>query len=251
MPRRRIESEAELIEYLKRRLGAPQLKIDLVEDQFLDIIDQAIQEVTYYIYDGMMEGVLLVQIEKGKRDYKLPSNVLAITGIKASSAYNAFVRIPTGYILDVNPLILTSASGITGNPIIQNIDVTNMVQKMAGLSQLKNIFDVTINFDYNSNNNILRLHEDPQSDVIMLEVGLEYEPNPEHDGIYDNKFVKKYAEALAWIQQATIYGKYEGAQLVNGSSIAYNDMRERGQQMLEEVKEEIMNNMEPLGIYVA
>jgi len=243
---RKIKKEIDLIEFLKRKLGYPQLKIDLLDEQFQDIIDQSIQEVTHYIYDGVLEGSLIIKLEKGKLDYILPDNIISITGIQASSTFDAFTRIPTGYVLDINPSVLAT-SNININ---SNVDVTEIVQKMSSLSMIQSLFDVKINFSFNSNKNLLRFHETPQSNTALLEIGIEYEPNPENDGIYNNKFVKKYSEGLAWIQQSTIYGKYESAVLLNGSSLAYNDMRERGLQMLEEVKEEILNNMEPLGIYV-
>jgi len=45
-------SKASLKEYIKRKLGAPVLEINVDDDQFDDRIDEALQYFREYHYDG-------------------------------------------------------------------------------------------------------------------------------------------------------------------------------------------------------
>ena len=249
MARLRIDTETKLIEYIKRKLGSPQLKVEITEDQFKDCIYQAIEKFAYYAYDGTQEGMLLVQLENDengnfKYDYQLPYRTQAVSGLTASSVYSTFVNIPAGYTLAMNPITLNMQDNVS------NIDIQSMTQRMSKMSTLRNLFDVQPNWDFNTHNSVLSFFERPVSSVMLLEIAMDYEPN-EVDGIYDNHIVKEYAEGLAWKQWATITGKYEGAALVNGASIAYSDFQSKGEAMVEQAKEEMLLLMEPLGVYVS
>ena len=248
MARKRIDTEAKLVDYLKRRLGAPQLRVEITDDQFLDCIYKAIENFAYYAYDGTQEATLLVEFEKDADgnfvyDYQLPYRTQAVTGLKASSTYSTFINIPAGYTLAMNPITLNLQDNIS------NIDIQSMTQRMAKMSTLRSIFDVEPNWDFNTHNSKLTFFEKPVSSVMLLELALDYEPE-EVDGIYDNFLVKQLAEGYAWVQWATITGKYEGSALINGASIAYSDFQSKGEAMIESTKEEIMNLMEPLGVSV-
>lgn len=243
MARKRIDTEEKLREYIKRKLGAPMLKIEITEDQLNDCIYQAIEKFAYYAYDGTQEATLLVELEKGKFDYQLPYRTQAVTGLKASSTYSTFINIPAGYTLAMNPISMNLQDNVS------NIDIQAMTSRMAKMSTLRALFDVDPNWDFNTHNSILSFFEQPVSSVMVLELAMDYEP-AEVDGIYDNHIVKQYAEGLAWIQWSSIMGKYEGAALVNGASINYGDMQSKGEAMVEKAQEEMMDLMEPLGVDV-
>ena len=243
MARERIDTEGKLIEYIKRKLGSPTLQVEITEDQFKDCIYQAIEIFSYYAYDGTEQATLLVQLEKDKMEYKLPYRTQAVTGLQASSVYSTFINIPAGYTLAMNPITLSMQDNVS------NIDIQLMTQRMAKMSTLRSIFDVQPSWDFNTHNSTLYLFEVPTSSVMLLELSLDYEP-AEVDGIYDNFLVKQLAEGFAWKMWSTICGKYDGAALVNGASIAYADFQSKGETMVQEAKEEVMGTMEPLGVFV-
>ena len=238
----RINTKELLREYIKRRLGAPQIRVEITEDQLNDCIDKAIGEYSYYAYDGTEEATLLVELIPGQLDYTLPERVLAVSGLECSSTYSTFVNIPAGYTLAMNPITLNMQDNVS------NIDIQSMTQRMAKMSTLRSIFDVKVNFDFNSNTGILRFFEQPVSSIAVLEIAMDYEP-AEIDSIYNNQLVKKMAEAEAWLMWSNIMGKYS-SQLVNGSEINYADMQSKGETMRDAAKEEMMELQEPLGIYL-
>jgi hypothetical protein len=238
----RIDTKEKLREYIKRRLGAPLLRVELTEDMLNDCIDKAIYEYSYYAYDGTIEGTLLVELTPGVFEYKLDPRIHAVSGLQASSTYSTFIHIPAGYTLAMNPITLNMQDNVS------NIDIQSMTQRMAKMSNLRNLFDVQVNFDYNSNNSTLYFFEEPVSSVAVLEIAMDYEPG-EVDGIYNNQLIKKMAEGEAWKMWANVTGKYS-SQLVNGSEINYGDMQSKGEAMCEAAKEEMMELREPLGVYI-
>jgi len=237
----RLDTKEKLREYIKRRLGSPYVRVDLTEDHLNDCIEKAIGEYSYYAYDGVIEGTLLVELEKGKFEYKLNPRIHAVTGLECSSVYSTFINIPAGYTLAQNPITLNMQDNVS------NIDIQSMTQRMAKMSNLRNIFDVKVNFDYNSNNSTLYFFEEPTSSVAVLEIAMDYEPE-EIDGIYNNNFIKKMAEAEAWITWSNVTGKYS-SQIVSGAEINYADMQSKGETMRDNAKEELLSVMEPLGLY--
>jgi len=239
----RIDTKEKLRDYIKRRLGSPVLRVELTEDMLNDCIDKSISEYSYYAYDGTIEGNIMVDLTPGVFEYKLNPRIHAVTGLECSSTYSTFLNIPAGYTLAMNPITLNMQDNVS------NIDIQSMTQRMAKMSNLRNIFDVKVNFDYNSNNNTLYFFEEPVSSVAVLEIAMDYAPGAV-DGIYNNNIVKKLAEGEAWVMWGTVTGKYAGAALVNGASINYDDMRSKGEAMLEAAKEEMQSLRSPLGIYV-
>jgi len=238
----KIKTAEALREYIKRRLGAPLLKVELTEDMLNDCIDKSIEVYSEYAYDGCTQETLLVNLEPGKLDYKLSDDIIAVTGLQASSTYSTFINIPAGYTLAMNPISLDMQDNVS------NIDIQSMTQRMAKMSNLRSIFDVQVNFDFNFNTKILRFYEQPMSSVAVLEVGLEYSPM-EIDNIYGNQWIKKRAEGEAWVMWSTVMGKYN-SQLVNGSEINYADMQSKGEALIDKSEEELEGLFEPLGIYV-
>ena len=238
----KIKTKEELREYIKRRLGAPLLKVELSDDMLDDAIDIAIETYSEYGFDGTEEATLLVNLEPGVLDYVLPDRIIAVSGLQCTSTYSSFINIPAGYTLAMNPITLNMQDNVS------NIDVQSMTQRMAKMSNLRNLFDVQVNFVFNYNTKILRFMEEPVSSVAVLEIGMEYEPK-DVDNIFGNWWIKKMAEAKSWQMWGSLMGKYN-SQLVNGSEINYAEMKDIGRTMEEECKEELEGLFEPLGIYV-
>ena len=239
----KIKTRNELREYMLRQMGAPTLKVELTEDQLNDCIDKAIERFSEYAYDGTIEASLLVELTKGQMKYKLPDNVVAVSGLKSSSVYSTFINIPAGYSLAMNPISLNYMDNVS------TIDVQSMTERMAKMSTLRSLFDVSPNFNFNHNTKDLTFFEEPMSSVALLEIALEYEPNEESDNIFGHQWIKTRAIGEAMVLWSTVTGKYT-SNLVNGTSINYSDIQSKGEAMIAESEEELDGIGEPLGVYI-
>ena len=239
----RVNSRDKLREYIKRSLGAPITRVELTEEQLDDCIDRAIELFAEYAYDGGIDSSLLLNLEKGVLDYKLPYNVVAITGLSVSSSYSLLSKIPAGYVLDLGA---TSPSACSMP--VTTFDVQSMSQRMAAISNVVSMFDVRINYSFHGPSKTLRFHEQPDSNVVLLELSLEYIPE-EIDEIYNDQWIKKRAVAEAWLVWAAVTGKYS-SQLINGSEFNYSDMLSKGESGIQATNEELDGLREPLGVFV-
>jgi len=239
----RIKTRSALREYMLRQMGAPTIQIELTEEQLDDCINKAIRRFSEYAYDGTIDGTLLVELDRNKLTYKLPDNVIAITHLLASSAYNTFISIPQGYSLQINPLTLNYIDDIS------NIDIQTMTERMSRMSNLRNIFDVQVNFNFNYNKKELQFFEYPTSNVAVLEISMDYEPD-EVDNIYNEEWVKRRAIGEAFVLWGTVTGKFS-SNLLNGTQINYSDIKQEGKDIIQETEDELFEIMEPLGIDIS
>lgn len=239
-----INTKAGLRDYILRQLGYPTIKVELTEDQLNDSIDKAIQKYSMYAHDGTVEGSLLVQIESDKFSYKLPSYINAVSGLQASSAYSVFLNVPMGYSLALpNPISLSYLYSAS------TIDVQSMMQRMAAISTIKSIFDVRVNYTFNSNKKELKFFEPVASNFVLLDVGMEYIPD-EEDYIFDNRWVKDRAVASAKFLWGQVVGKYS-SNLVGGMSINYDRLISEAEAEIDRLDTELIEKMqEPLGVWV-
>jgi len=244
----KINTKSKLREYIKRKLGAPLLNVELTDDMLDDSIDRAIEVYSEYAYGGTEEIALILELDEldeGVKEYKLPDRTIAVTHLQASSIYNAMSTIPKGYTLAMDNPMATAMSNFSQ---ASNMDIQSMVQSMSAISSIKSLFEIEINYSFNFNNKILRLHENPTSKIILLELGLEYEP-ADIDLIYNNQWVKKRAEGEAWLTWGHLMGKYS-SDLINGSQINYGDMQQRGETIIDKTDEELYEIGEALGVYI-
>jgi len=235
----RINTKEKLIEYIKRSLGAPTLRVELTEEQLSDCIDDTIQRYSEWHYDGRIIGSHIVTLENNVYTYKLPDNIMEITGISSSAISSLFAQIPQGMVLDTKSIMFDTTS---------SFDMAGMSSTLAKFSNIKSTFNKKLNYDFNSNSKILTMLETPTHSAILLEVAKEYEPQ-EEDLIYNNVWIKQRAIGEAFFKWATVTGKYSTS-LVSGSEISYGDMQAKGEAIIEKTDEELENNVEPFGIHV-
>lgn len=239
----RIKKRSALQEYLLRQMGSPSIRVELTEDQINDCINKSIERYSEFAYDGVIEGSVLVELEPDQLKYTLPDNIVAITGLCVSSNYSMFMNIPTGYALAMNPLSLNMLSEVS------TLDVQSMVASMASISNIRSLFDVVVHYNYNHIKNELIFFEVPSSRTAVLEIAMDYEPNEAGDNIFGNHWIKQRALGECLLLWSTVTGKYS-SNIVNGTSINYADIQQKGESIIEKSEEELWQIGEPLGPYL-
>ena len=143
-------SKTSLKEYIKRKLGAPVLEINVDDDQFDDRIDEAIQYFQEYHYDGsirvylkhlinqtkkdgMLENETFTETSAGNQDYNdeqvlqqknyivLPEFVLAVNRIFPFTDKHNLNMFDLKYQLRLNDLYDLSSTNILHYEMVQQI----------------------------------------------------------------------------------------------------------------------------------
>ena len=210
-------SKATLKEYIKRKLGAPVLEINVDDDQFDDRIDEAVQYFQEYHYDGSIRVYLKHQLTsdnlvtmrsdetfketsagthaytdqqvKQQQNYiVLPEFVLAVNRIFPFTDKHNLNMFDLRYQLRLNDLYDLSAT---------NILYYNMVQEH--ISLLDNILVGQVPIRYKQHMNRLYLDADIEAlnanEFLIIECHRKIDPNDFTD-IYNDMWLKRYSTVI-------------------------------------------------------
>ena len=258
-------SKASLKEYVKRRLGAPVLEINVDDDQFDDRIDEALQYFQEYHYDGSMRVYLKHQLTSdnlttmrtdetftesaaGTHDYTdqqvkqqknyivLPEFVLAVNRIFPFTDKHNLNMFDLRYQLRLNDLYDLSAT---------NILYYEMVQQH--ISMMDNILVGQVPVRYKQHMNRLYLDGDMESlnagEFIIIECHRKIDPTDFTD-IYNDMWLKRYTTALVKHQWSENLSKFEGIALPGGVTMNASEMKAQAQEEITKLEEESRLNYE-------
>ena len=233
-------SRETLIEYSKRRLGAPVIEINVDEDQLEDRVDESIQYFQEFHSDATYRAYV---------SHELTSTDVTNKYITTSSDVH--------FVSRVFPLISSSSSsGQLFNLRYQMhlSELTDMSQ-FAGdiayyeqIQQYLSLLDMTLNghtmVDFARRQNRIYLHghlEDldvTAGDYIVYEVYNTIDPNT-HTSIYNDMWLKEFTGALIKEQWGMNLMKFEGMQLPGGVILNGRQLFDDAQGEIQDLKERI------------
>ena len=258
-------SKATFKEYIKRKLGAPVLEINVDDDQFDDRIDEAVQYFQEYHYDGSIRCYLKHQLTQthldamrtdetftesvaGTHDYNdmqvkqqknyiiLPEFVLAVNKIFPFNDRHNLNMFDLRYQLRLNDLYdLTSTS------------VLYYAQVQSHLSMLNDILVGQIPIRYNMHSN--RLYMDYSAsklsagEYIVIECYRKLDPATNTD-VYNDIFLKRYVTALFKRQWGANLSKFGGVQMIGGVTLNGQEIFSQALQDIDKLEQEIRSSYE-------
>lgn len=258
-------SKASLKEYIKRRLGAPVLEINVDDDQLDDRVDEALQYFREYHYDGSIKCYLKHQLSSAEittlksdetitenaagpqvhtdQQYKiqqnyitLPESVLSVINIFPFNDKHNLNMFDLRYQLRLNDIWdLTSTNILYYEMVQQNISLLDKI--LVGQTPI----------NYSAHQNRLYLHMDWDSvkdgEYIIVECYRKIDPNDFTD-IYNDMWLKRYATALVKYQWAENLSKFSGIQLPGGVELDAGQMKTEAQEEITRLEEESRLNHE-------
>ena len=258
-------SKASLKEYVKRKLGAPVLDINVDDDQFDDRIDEAVQYFQEYHYDGSIRVYLKHQITDAKKTTMrsdetftenvagthaydneqvkqqqnyivLPEFVLAVNRIFPFNDKHNLNMFDLRYQLRLNDLYDLSAT---------NILYYEMVQQH--ITMMDNILVGQVPIRYKQHMNRLYLDMDIEAlsgnEFIIIECHRKIDPTDFTD-IYNDMWLKRYSTALVKYQWGENLSKFEGVALPGGVTLNASEMKAQAQEEITKLEEESRLNYE-------
>lgn len=258
-------SKSALKEYIKRRLGAPVLEINVDDDQFDDRIDEALQYFREYHYDGSIKTYLKHQITNTKKtamktnesftatpagthDYTnevsehqknyivLPEHVLAVLNIFPFNDKHNMNMFDLRYQLRLNDLWdLTSTNILYYEQVQQHINMLDHI--LVGRTPIR----------YNTHMNRLYLDMDLDAinddEYLIIECYRKLDPTDFTD-IYNDMWLKRYATALVKYQWGENLSKFQGIPLPGGVTLDGSQMKQEAQEEIQRLEEESRLNYE-------
>jgi len=267
-------SRGELIEYVKRKLGAPVLEINVSDEQIEDLVDDAVQFFQERHFDGVIQTFLKYQITQEDKDRgRAPNNTVVglttdtvtttIAGQSKTFQFKEnsnFLPIPPS-VIGVNKLFhFDGSNSLTNNmfSIKYQLFLNDIYYwgstELLTYSMTKSYLE-TINFlltthkqiRFNKRQDRLYVDIDWESinvgDWIIIDCWRVLDPNT-YTQVWNDSFLKQYLTALVKRQWGQNLIKFQGVRLPGGVELNGRQIYDDGQRELDALLDKMSTHYE-------
>lgn len=272
-------TRGELIDYVKRKLGAPVLEVNVSDEQFEDIVDDAVQYFHERHYDGVIQTYLKYQITQDDIDRgRAPKG--GNSGLVTDTVTSTIVGTAVTFSYQDNSNYLQVPSSIIGVNKVFQFDDVNMSNNMFSVKYQMFLNDVyywgstdlltysmtrdyleTMNFLINTHKQIRfnkrqdRIYLDIDftelkvGDYLVIDCWRILDPS-DAPQVWNDSFLKKYAAALAKKQWGMNLIKFNGVRLPGGVELNGRQIYDDGQKEIDDLMQKSMSyyEMPPLDL---
>ena len=265
----------ELIDFCKRRLGAPVLEINVDDDQLDDLVDDALQYFQERHYDGVERMYLKYEvtqedIDRGSASGTSGVGIVTTTATSTSiSGYGTtttnwyetsnFLQVPDS-VIGVEKIFKFDGSSISGGMFsikyqlflndLYHFNSVALMQYAMTKSYLEDIdFLLTpakqIRFNKRQDRLYLDTNWSEQSvgNYFVLDCYRALDP-ANFAGVYNDSFLKKYLTALIKKQWGQNLIKFKGVKLPGGIELNGREMYDDAERELQQLKESMSTEYE-------
>ena len=269
-------SRQELIDYCKRKLGAPVLEINVADEQIDDLVDDAVQFFQERHFDGVAQAYLKYQITQGDIDRgRAPAGNNPSAGVAQTSATANIVGTPTTFTYKENSNFLQIPPSIIGIQKIYHFDGTNTTTnnmfsvkyqlflndiyywgstEILTYAMLKTYLEdidflLTTQKQIRFNQRMDRLYLDIDwesvavGDYLIIDCYRALDPN-DFSRVWNDSFLKPYLTALIKRQWGQNLIKFQGVKLPGGVELNGRQMYDDAQKELDMIMEKMSNTYE-------
>ena len=266
-------TRGELIDYCKRKLGAPVLEINVADEQVEDLIDDAVQFFQERHFDGVYQTFMKYKITQNDIDRGRAKS--GGVGVTTTTATADIVGTSTTFSWEENSNYLQVPPEILGVTKIFHFDGSNTITnnmfsvkyqlflndiyywgstELLSYAMTKTYLE-DINFllttqkqiRFNKRQDRLYLDIDWSSltvgDFIVIDCFRLLDPS-DYGRVWNDSFLKPYATALLKKQWAQNMLKFQGVKLPGGIELNGREMYEDAEKDLEKIRENMSNTYE-------
>lgn len=236
-----VSSRQELIDYAKRTLGEPLVKVNISPEQADDRVDEALQMFWDYHHDGTERVIVKHQVtaqDKQNEFLYTPTDIIGITRVWYSNYSTSSIWTVMFFNklwLDIN----TPGSGMS-----------SYIKLSKDLEELDSLFRNKVVWQYNRNSNKLYLQIDwsqvKEGDYIVYEAIMAVNPdtNPE---VWNDPWLKAYFVELMRKQWGMNLSKFKNVELPGGMTIDGDQLVSEANENLTRMKEEMLEKYSFIG----
>ena len=266
-------TRSELIDYCKRKLGAPVLEINVADEQVEDLIDDAIQFFQERHFDGVYQTYMKYKITQ--EDIDRGKAKTTGVGISTSTVDSTIVGVSTTFTYEENSNYLEVPPEVLGVTKIFHFDGSNTITnnmfsvkyqlflndiyywgstELLSYAMVKTYLE-DINFllttekqiRFNKRQDRLYLDLDFGSlsvdDYLVIDCFTLLDPST-YPRVWNDSFLKPYTTALIKRQWGQNMSKFQGVKLPGGIELNGMEMYEQAEKELERIREMMSNTYE-------
>ncbi len=265
----------ELIDFCKRRLGAPVLEINVDDDQLDDLVDDALQYFNERHFDGVERMFLKYEVSQDDIDRGTAKNTSGVgivtttatstnvdgLGTVTSNWYETsnFIQVPDS-VIGIERIFKFDASSISGGMfsikyqlMLNDLYYFNSVELMqyAMVKSYLEDIDFLLTPDkqvrYNKRQDRLYIDIDWGSQSVgnffVIDCYRALDP-ASFTGVYNDSFLKKYLTSIIKRQWGQNLIKFKGVKLPGGIELNGREMYDDAERELEQLKSTMSNEYE-------
>lgn len=268
-------SRGELIEYVKRKLGAPVLEINVSDEQIEDLVDDAVQFFQERHFDGVIQTFLKYQVTQEDIDRgRAPRNdsvvglttdtvSTSIVGVAKTFQYyenSNYIPIP-GSVIGVNKLFHFDGSNASTNNMFSvkyqlflndiyywgSTEILTYGMTRRYLEDIDFALTTQKQIRFNQRQDRLYLDIDWASlsvdDYLVIDCYRLLDPN-DFSRVWNDSFLKMYVTALIKRQWGQNLIKFQGVKLPGGIELNGRQLFDDAEKELERIREKMSNAYE-------
>jgi len=227
----KITNKAQLIEYIKNKLGDGYTQIvDISAKSYIDAIDDATDVFFERVFEGSEESFISIPLEDGKTSYKMPDNIISVTDVLDNGIFSGIFSNISGYSF-IDALDY------------QMLDIMDYVLFNNLIETYNSYLNDEYKYSYNSIYNNLKIFKRPSSATEVIVRCYTIPEESEFDEfayVYNHDWVKKRAYANVLERWYIAYLKHEADGLFDGNvKIDKVAIRDEYKEKLEETEVEL------------
>ena len=262
-----------LIDYAKRQLGFPVLEINVADEQFSDLLDDAIQVYQERHYDGIVRMYLKYKItqediDRGEaRGGDKNAGITTTTGtstVGLSTTFNFeenqnYLQMPPS-VIGVNQIFKIRSDTVYDglfnikyqlflNDLYQfgSIDLLQYSMVQTYLEDITFLLNPDMKFRFNIRQDRLYIDTDFKTinvgDHFVIDCFRILDPN-DFTKVYNDQFLKRYFTALCKKQWGQNLIKFQGVQLPGGIQLNGRQIYDDGERELAEIRAKMASDYE-------
>ena len=262
-----------LIDYAKRQLGFPVLEINVADEQFQDLLDDAIQVYQERHYDGIVRMYLKYKItqediDRGEaRGGEKSAGITTTTGtstVGLTTSFNFeenqnYLQMPPS-VIGVNQIFKIRSDTVYDglfnikyqlflNDLYQfgSIDLLQYSMVQTYLEDITFLLNPDMKFRFNIRQDRLYIDTDFKTinvgDHFVIDCFRILDPN-DFTQVYNDQFLKRYFTALCKKQWGQNLIKFQGVQLPGGIQLNGRQIYDDGVRELDEIRAKMSSDYE-------
>ena len=262
-----------LIDYAKRQLGFPVLEINVADEQFSDLLDDAVQVYQERHYDGIMRMYLKYQITQDDIDRGQARGGNTTLGITTTTATST-VGLSTTFDLEENQNYIQMPPSVIGvNQIFKirsdtvydglfniryqlflndlyafgSIDLLQYAMVQTKLEDITFLLNPNMRYRFNIRQDRLYIDADwaqiNVNDYFIIDCFRILDPD-DFTRVYNDPFLKRYFTALCKKQWGQNLIKFQGVQLPGGIQLNGRQIYDDGVREIDEIRAKMASDYE-------
>ena len=269
-------TRAELVDYCKRKLGAPVLEVNVADEQVEDLVDDAIQYFHERHFDGVGKVFLKYQvtqddINRGRSPNSAVTQAGIVTTTESATIDGAtttfsykensnFIQVPPAVIGIERIFQFDGGNNITNNMFgvkyqlflndvyfFGNIELLSYAMTKTYLEDLDFLLNTHKQIRFNQRQDRLYLDIDwsevSVGDYLIIECYRTIDPN-DYSRVYNDSFLKLYLTALIKRQWGQNLIKFQGVKLPGGIEFNGRQLYDDAQAELDRIQERMLSTYE-------